>query len=203
MKTVTLSTLVADTGETPRTLNSWSDFGLLRALRTTERMGRGTRRRYPAEPLYGERKYALMASGLVKLRLPLNDIKRLIYAQRLSHDPMETIEYVDAKHAEYAKRIRAERVELQDQHPGFVEPFEAALAGEPDIYLVIAVRAHDQLRPFQSAYLRQSPEDPTMAAKGNNKLMLNLMADNPAAVVLNLSKVFEPLLRPVDEEQAE
>lgn len=76
--TCTLGTLVADTGETPRSLNNWSDLGILRACRSTERRGRGIRRRYPAEPLYGERKYALLASALMKIRLPLVHVKSIV-----------------------------------------------------------------------------------------------------------------------------
>lgn len=80
--TCTLNTLVADTGETPRTINNWSDLGILRALRSSERRGRGIRRRYPAEPLYGERKYALLASALMKIRLPLVHVKSIVDLMR-------------------------------------------------------------------------------------------------------------------------
>lgn len=196
MKTVTLSALVADTGETPRTLNHWTDLGILRPLPSTDRAGRGNRRHYAAEPLYGERKYALLASAFMKLRLPLADIKHLIYAQRLMLDPLDAIDYMDRAHKDHAKRIRDEREEDRKKYPGFIEPFEAALNGEPDIYTVIA-KHDDPKRPWHSVYLRQAGgdkwTDPDMPARANNKLMLSVMADTTSAVVLNLSKIFAPL----------
>lgn len=195
METVTLSTLVADTGETPRTLNHWTDIGILRPQQTTDRKGRGNRRFYAAEPFYGERKYALLASAMNRLRLPLVDIKMLIYGDRLTYDPIETLDFADPKHLDAAKRIRASHAEDLKQNPGFVHPYEAALAGEQNIYALIASHPDDKIRPFHTAYLRQAKDewDALMAAKANNKLILNVMADTTSAVVLNLSKIFEPL----------
>jgi DNA-binding transcriptional MerR regulator len=195
METVTLSTLVADTGETPRVLNHWTDIGILRPQQTTDRQGRGNRRFYAAEPLYGERKYALLASAMNKLRLPLVDIKHLIYADRLSFDPVDDLrKYADPKHLEFALRNRASLEESKKKNPT-VHPYEAALAGEANIFTVITTRQDDQVWPFRSVLLRQDELDPEMAERGNNNLMLNLMADTTTAVVLNLSKIFEPLYR--------
>ena len=192
METVTLSTLVADTGETPRTLNHWTDIGILRPKHTTDRKGRGNRRFYAAEPLHGERKYALLASAMNRLRLPLVDIKMLIYADRLHYDPVDDLrQYADPKHIEIALQHREQHE--RDKVLGSTHPYEAALAGEQNVFVVIAARPHDPVRPFQSCYLRQHAWDDVMAAKGNNKLMLNLMADNTSAVVLNLSEIFRPL----------
>lgn len=193
MKTCTLKTLVADTGETARSLNNWTDIGVLKPLASSNRAGRGNRRYYPAEPMFGERKYALLASAFMKLRLPLADIKHLIYAQRLMLDPLDEIDYLDPAHKGHAKRIRDDREAMKATHPRFVEPFEAALNGEQNIYVVIASHPDDKVRPFHTAYLRQHEWDEEMAARGNNKLMLSVMADTKAAVVLNLSKIFEPL----------
>lgn len=193
MKTCTLKTLVADTGETARSLNNWTDIGVLKPLATSNRAGRGNRRYYPAEPLFGERKYALLASAFMKLRLPLADIKHLIYAQRLMLDPLDAIDYLDPAHKQHAKRIRDAREEMKTTHPRFVEPFEAALMGEQNIFTVIASHPDNPARPWHSVYLRQHEWDDVMAAKGNNKLMLSVMADTTAAVVLNLSKIFAPL----------
>lgn len=195
METVTLSTLVADTGETPRTLQHWTDLGILRAEPTTDRQGRGNRRVYRAEPLYGERKYALLASAMNKLRLPLVEIKHLIYADRLHFDPIDDLRtYADPKHMEIALKHREEYEQYKAR--GHLHPFEAAVTGEQNVFVLIAMRPHDPVRPFQAAYLDQHGWDEVMAAKGNNKLILNLMADNTSAVMFNLSKIFAPLHRP-------
>jgi len=192
--TVQIGVLVADTGEKPRTLQHWTDLGILKAEPTTDKQGRGVYRIYRADPLYGERKYALLASAYAKLGLPLGRIRHLIYGHRLLHDPVELIDKNDPHYADVL-RVRAERVEEQKKHPYWRDPFEAAVLGEPEIFEVIAWRPNDSVRPFQIAYLRQDDTDPTMAAKGNNKVLLNLMAQNDSAFMLNLSKVFEPLHR--------
>ena len=61
-----------------------------------------------------------------------------------------------------------------------------------------------QLRQFRIGYLRQAGgnkwTDPDLPARANNKLLLNLMSDNTTAVMLNLSKIFEPLRRPLHEK---
>ena len=215
METVTLSTLVADTGETPRTLNHWTDIGILRPQQTTDRKGRGNRRFYAAEPLYGERKYALLASAMNRLRLPLIDIKMLIYADRLSYDPIETLDFADPKHRAAAIRIRDGHAEDVKNNPGFVHPYEAALAGEPDILAVIASRPHDPVTPFRTAYLREmhlykgAEMDEAhdylnqKTHQANYKMLRNLMAENDIAVVLNLSKIFAPLRSIPDAAKAE
>jgi|RhiMetdeSRZDD1v2_1073273.scaffolds.fasta_scaffold62023_1 hypothetical protein len=204
MKTVTLSTLVADTGETPRTLNSWSDFGILLAERSTERRGRGHRRRYRAEPMYGERKWALLASALSKLRLPLAEIKHLIYSMRLMYDPADQVrQYADPSHLEFhARRATMLDPTLRDQTgpPFLLHPwFEDALAGKPHV-LAILVQRRD--KPFVVTFLHYGDDDPKSA--DSNMLHLNtVMSYGPTALVLNLSKIFEPLYsnrEPVDAE---
>jgi DNA-binding transcriptional MerR regulator len=227
MEIVTLSTLVADTGETPRTLNHWTDIGILRPEHSTERKGRGNRRFYAAEPLFGERKYALLASAMNRLRLPLVDIKHLIYGDRLHYDPIDSLrQHADPKHLETTLRHRADREEDKKNNPGFVHPYEAALAGEPDVLAVIASRPHDPVVPFRTSYLREMHffhRNPVTAGTAeaqewldkqdketelahdqlnqkthqfNYKMLRNLMSENDIAVVLNLSKIFEPLYRP-------
>lgn len=84
LPTCTLAALVADTGETPRALNHWTDIGILRAERTSDRKGRGNRRVYPD----CERKYALVASAINRLRLPLADVKVMIDQLRDASAPM-------------------------------------------------------------------------------------------------------------------
>ena len=205
MNTVTLSTLVADTGETPRVINHWTDIGILRSQHGSERRGRGNRRFYAAEPFYGERKYALLASAMNRLRLPLVDIKMLIYGDRLNYDPIETLDYAEPKHMAAAIRIREQRAEDVKNNPGFVHPYEAALAGEADIIAIIASRPNDPVTPFRTAYLREMHFFPgndigdahdiinQKTHQANYKMLRNLMAENEIAVALNLSKIFAPL----------
>jgi DNA-binding transcriptional MerR regulator len=76
--TVSLAALVEDSGESARTLQHWSDLGILKPLPATSKRGRGYHRAFRAEPFYGERVWALLASALNKLRIPLGDIKLII-----------------------------------------------------------------------------------------------------------------------------
>jgi DNA-binding transcriptional MerR regulator len=178
MKSVTLSTLVADTGETARTINHWTDIGILKPLRTSDRKGRGNRRYYPAEPLFGERKYALLASAMNKLRLPLASIRDLIDADRSFYDQL--VYGVDDK-----KRTSA----------GFLHPhYEAALAGAPAIFALLIPR--EEGHPFNIGYLRIGADafDPLLAQQ-NDQVLSALMAPANTGVLLNLSKIFEPLQR--------
>jgi DNA-binding transcriptional MerR regulator len=194
METVTLKHLVADTGETPRVINHWTDLGILRAERTSDRQGRGNRRFYRAEPMYGERKWALLASAYAKLRFPLIDIKRLIFADRLSFDPIEFLDLTPLQR-EQVEHIRAQREEDKKTNPDFVFPFEAALKGEQNVLALTVLRPVGEPTPILTTYLRQAANerDKVMAAKANNMLLLNRMSDEPLGVVVNLSLIFKPL----------
>lgn len=201
-KTVQIGALANDTGEKPRTIQHWSDLGILRPDPLTNKAGRSTYRVFRAEPLHGERAYALLASAYFKLRIPLGDIKRLIEAERLYNDPIELIDK-NSPHLEAVLRIRAERVEDQKKYPDFIPPYEAAILGEPDICAVVALRPHDPVKPIHTVYLRQGAgldlTDPDLPAKANNKMLRALMAENPVAMIMNLSEVFAPLQRPIPD----
>ena len=76
--TVGVGQLVEDTGEAPRTLQHWSDLSILRPLPATNKRGRGHHREFSAEPHHGERAWALVASALSKLRIPLGELRRIV-----------------------------------------------------------------------------------------------------------------------------
>jgi DNA-binding transcriptional MerR regulator len=84
---VNIGVLAADTGEAARTLQHWSDLGILRPRATTDKRGRGYYREFVASPFHGERVWALVASALAKLRVPLGDIRRVMDFLRLQLDP--------------------------------------------------------------------------------------------------------------------
>jgi hypothetical protein len=195
-KLVSSETLVADTGETPRTINHWTDIGILRPLHKTDRKGRGRRRYYVTEPLHGERKYALLAAAMNKLHIPLADIRSIIDADRL-----------------FWHRIASVRpggsLLLQPGDPPSVggHPYyEDALAGAHGIYMLIVPRDDDALHPFHVGYLRigETGYDENLA-KGNDMVIAALAARAPASILLNLSKVFAPLFadrEPIEQDAA-
>lgn len=77
-ETVGVGVLAADTGESVRTLQHWSDLGILQPLEATHKQGRGYHREFPAGLPHGERTWALIASALNRIRIPLADIKRTV-----------------------------------------------------------------------------------------------------------------------------
>ena len=78
MRTVGIGVLMADTGEKARALQHWSDLGVIHAEADTDKKGRGRYREYAAEPYFGERKFALIASALNKLRIPLGEMRSIV-----------------------------------------------------------------------------------------------------------------------------
>lgn len=76
--TCTIGDLIFDTGEKARAIQHWSDLGILRPESETDKRGRGIARAYRVEPLFGERKYALIASAMNEWRLPLADVKHIV-----------------------------------------------------------------------------------------------------------------------------
>lgn len=187
MNTVQLGVLVQDTGERPRTLQHWSDVGILRAEKSTDKQGRGNVRNYRAEPLHGERAWALLASAFAKLRLPLGEIRDLIEFHRRLHDP---IELLDKNFPEFESILRIRTERKNRPAIAILDPFEAAISGEPNVFAIVASLPSDSGARFTIVYLRQGDE-----ASNTNNLLLRIMAHNQSAVMLNLSKIFEPLRR--------
>jgi hypothetical protein len=193
MKTVTLSTLVADTGEPVRTIQYWSDLGVLRAERSTDRQGRGNRRVYQAEPLFGERKYALLASAMNKLRIPVGDIRSFIDADRLFWHRIASVPPGGG-------------LLLQPGDPPAVggHPYyEEALAGAQGIYMLI-VPSDSGPHPFHVGYLRIGVSGFNKEfAKGNDMVIAGIASRAPSSILLNLSKIFAPLFPELHQKMAE
>lgn len=179
MRTVQTGVLVGDTGESARTIQHWSDIGILRPEASTDKRGRGNYRTYRADPLGGERTWALLASALFKLRMPLGDIRHIIHAERLWHDPIELLDK-NAPYFEQVLRIRADR-------KGEAHPFEDAIRGVPGILTAMAMCANDEKTPFHEIHLTGKwPEK-------EYGLLSEFMAKHSSAVILNLSEIFKPL----------
>ncbi len=122
MNTVGISVLMADTGEKARALQHWSDIGILRAEPDTDKKGRGRYREYVAEPYFGERKWALVASALNELRIPLGEIRSIVDNLRAFGGP-------NFEEAEKSKQIAINKFR--------VSFFYKALAGDGDVIVLI------------------------------------------------------------------
>jgi hypothetical protein len=72
--------LAEEAGVSIRTIQFWTDAGVLRVIRSTHRKGRGNHRLYNAEPpLFGERACALIAAELHRLRIPIGVMLNITY----------------------------------------------------------------------------------------------------------------------------
>jgi DNA-binding transcriptional MerR regulator len=191
IETVTLSTLVADTGETARTINHWTDVGILRPIRSTDRKGRGNRRYYPAEPLHGERKHALMASALNKLRIPLAEIKEMIDTDRHVYDPNED-------RSDWPDWMLKDWKDFRSDAPS---SYEVALAGEARVYMLVwkprpDARYETSYIHLQDDWSASFAEFSQEQARHNAHISDRLrwaMEKSDTAILLNLSKIFAAL----------
>lgn len=168
MNTVQISQIIEDTGEKSRTIQNWSDLGILRAEPSTDRRGRGTHRIYSAGPFYGERMWALFASALYRLRMPLRDMKELV-------DAMRDVAAMDHS-------------ELTD-HGLF--PFYEVI-GYGDQWLVhIAIKDEDDPDRGRGIHFTKAE---WLVRGGEKARQLNdFLSRNPVTVTLNLFEVFKVL----------
>jgi hypothetical protein len=191
--------LAQDTGESPRTLQHWSDLGILQPLAETHKKGRGYHREFPAPaPYYGERTWALIASAMNEIRIPLGDIKRFVDALRPVIDRQAVRA---AAHDDPARQIRTM----------FNNPIGRALTGRLEIIL-LAMGSSGKL-DWASIVSEESPE----AVRQPYTLRMGLgddaervemfeqvamsapadfLSDHRASYVLNLTRILEPLRTP-------
>lgn len=185
MKTVQISQIIEDTGEKSRTIQNWTDLGILHAEANTDRRGRGTHRVYRAEPFHGERMWALFASALYKLRMPLRDIKDFIDALRVMIDPLE---YADKNYPDFeaAMRMRERFVEGEAR----CNPFHASILGDDRWLLLLSTIDADADTRFKIQYVSQ-----WFAVRDSDEgRMLNrFFEENPVSTVINLHQVLAPL----------
>ena len=79
--------LAEEAGVPVRTIQFWTDAGVLEAIPESDRQGRGRHRAYKAAPpLYGERACALIAAEMHRLRLPVGVMKGITFMLRWKKD---------------------------------------------------------------------------------------------------------------------
>lgn len=189
MRTVSLSTLVNDTGETVRTLQYWSDLQILRPEPTSDRKGRGRAREYAAEPYFGERKWALVAAALNRLRLPVNEIRSVVDMVRKFGAP-------DFSKPGQSEREAIVRFEYSE--------FYSAIAGKGEALVLIGKSILDGNDCIDVHWLppiskdMTEPRDAVVLDSPEMRFMNQIngfMREYASAHCLNLSKIFEPLRR--------
>lgn len=189
MRTVGINVLIADTGEKARSLQHWSDLGILRAEADTDKKGRGRYREYAAEPYFGERKWALVAAELNKFRIPLGEMRSIVDLMRKYGEP-------DFSQTDKSEREAIVRFQMS--------PFFKAIAGDREALILIGKSMREErqsidlcwLPPISEEMLR--PRD-AIVIESPELLFMRMLADfmreHAGAHCLNLSKIFEPLRR--------
>ena len=185
MQTAGISVLMADTGERARAIQHWSDLGILHAQADTDRKGRGRYREYAVEPYFGERKWALIASALNKLRIPLGDMRSIVDVMRQHGGPV-------LNDTGISKRSAINKFE--------VSFFYQSLIGNGDVLCLIAI-AESKMRirlcftPAIRAEILSPPRnvefDPS--AEFILRMIHEFVAEHESSYCLNLTKVFAPL----------
>lgn len=187
MRTVNLATLVEDTGEAVRTLQYWSDLQILRPQPTSDRRGRGRAREYAAEPYFGERKWACIASALNKLRLPVSEIDIVVGMMRRYGRP-------DFSNSWQSER---EAIDLFE-----ASPFYSAIKGDRDVLVLVGKSRRDGVDSTDLCWLPTIPKD--MIRQDDPAFMqltAQFMREHAGAHCLNLTKILEPL-RNVRQKEA-
>src|SRR3954454_10531321 len=89
--------LAEEAGVAIRTIQFWTDAGVLEAIPESDRQGRGRHRAYKAAPpLYGERACALIAAEMHRLRLPVGVMKGITFSLRWKGDANPEPNFVTA-----------------------------------------------------------------------------------------------------------
>jgi DNA-binding transcriptional MerR regulator len=181
-----IKSLAEDTGETIRSLQNWCDLGVLIAEPSTERKGRGYHRVFAD----GERKWALLAAALNKLRVPLGDIAKYLKYLRES----------------YRKNFERSGGSIVDRILA-TSPMVQALnnSDKGDVFIMLSLRPKgDSLQVKMKLFppIDTETDDPILkdACKsmclGTVKNILEFSRENPESHFLNLTQIWAPLRRP-------
>jgi DNA-binding transcriptional MerR regulator len=170
--TIGINDLAKDTGEKPRALMHWADLGIIRPLPETDKRGRGRYREFRAEPFQGERKWALIASALAQLRVPLGDVRTLMMLLRASQwgDPKDS-----------SDETRMERFKSS--------PFYDAMTGvDGPVLLLMSLDERSRHDPYSEVFRFVRSSSPNALQR-----ITEFLRDHPHAFAINLTETFAPL----------
>lgn len=188
MDTVGLNVLVRDSGETPRTLQHWSDLGILKPIVGTHKQGRGYHREFDASmPWQSERTWTLIASELNRLRVPLGDIKLIIEDFRGMTTELGTSE---------EPKCGWDKVLA-------IHPVGSALLGH-FVMIVVGIDATKNVR-WATVLEKESSKSIVSSHKSKGrmhdvsielKLPWNFAAKYSSSYLLNLTEILRPIVQP-------
>jgi DNA-binding transcriptional MerR regulator len=171
---VGIGVLAADTGETVRALQHWCDLGVLVAEPATEKKGRGYHREFKSD----ERKWALLASALNKLRVPLTDIAKYLRVLR-DYYRVENYGADDMRNA--LRRFNA-------------SPMSRALKSDFDVFLMLSLQTDTNGLEIKMKLFE--PIHDVSVHSRTLKEQMRFSRENPQSYFLNLTQIWAPLREP-------
>jgi DNA-binding transcriptional MerR regulator len=187
---VGIGVLAADTGETVRALQHWCDLGVLVAEPSTEKKGRGYHREFKDD----ERKWALLASALNKLRVPLADIAKYLEFLR-SYYTVENLGKDDARNAQ----------RLFD-----ASPISQALKSDRDVFMMLSLQTDKKGLEVKMSLFEPIDTEPIKLLKPLPRprrvisslrtrsvdQQIRFSRETPQCYFLNLTQIWAPLRPP-------
>ena len=181
--------LAADTGETVRALQHWCDLGVLVAEPSTEKKGRGYHREFND----AERKWALLASALNKLRVPLADIALYLKYLR-SYYTVENLGKGDARNA---------------QRLFEASPISQALKSDKDVFVMLSLQTDKKGLEVKMSVFEPINFEPIEMLNPSGRLVpvssspstraikqqVRFSRETPQCYFLNLTQIWSPLRR--------
>ena len=206
--TVNVGTLAEDAGLTVRTIQHWSDVGVLRPTLATRNQGKGKHKEFDASaPYFGERTWARIAGRLAQMGAPVGNIKLIIDRMRVF-----STDWIEDGLAKKAPHVSMDMLLSTD-------PVGLALLGRA-VILAVAVDDNKEVMWCQALNVA-SPDDVkketvwsaehaariglpgekfTTFDEVEVRIPYEFIAEFPAFYMLNLSLILKPL---VDEKAKE
>lgn len=182
---VSLRTLLDDTGESAATLQHWCNLNVLFPVEETEKRGRGRHRQFLAEPDFGERKWALIASAMNRLKIPVGDMGLAIHVLRRMADPQSPMYWFHGEENEPGENLRLSRYRAS--------PIGRALNKEDQACLILNIDRRDGKPGVYWCGLDLVVRPEQVANEDWLKTPAGFMSKHPSSYVLNLSAILSPL----------
>lgn len=174
MANASINTLAEDTRQSVRTLQHWCDLGVLVAEPATEKKGRGYHREFKDD----ERKWALLASALNKLRVPLTDIAKYL---RVLRDYYRVENYGADDMRSALRRFNA-------------SPMSRALNSDLDVFLMLCLQTDTNGLEIKMKLF--DPIHDVSVHTRTVKEQMRFSRENPQSYFLNLTQIWAPLREP-------
>ncbi|WP_143012355.1 hypothetical protein [Methylobacterium phyllostachyos] len=174
-----------DTGESAATLQHWCNLNVLFPIEETEKQGRGRHRQFRAEPNFGERKWALIASAMNDLHVPVHEMVVFMTMLRWMADPQsETYRFGDDQD-DPSEALRVSRYRSS--------PIGRALHKEDNACVLLSVGRKGKKTGYHWCGLDLVPRPEHIKSADWLKTPSDFTRKHSRCYLLNLSVILSPL----------